>query len=226
MKTFKVIDLSRSLESGMPQSLSLPRFGIWQCLLKDWGDQVNCNALMIAEHIGTNCDAPYHALKKGKKIDDLAIDAFIGPGIVIDLTYKDPKSVISKVEIQEKEKEQGVCISENDIVLLRTDFDDTYWGNSPTIAKKLMERPTIGTDAAEYLISRRIKAVGMDTGSPDISGTDLPVHRLLLSNSVLIIETLTNLSKLPKDNFLFIALPLKIKGGSGSPVRAAAIVFD
>lgn len=226
MKGFKVIDLSRSLEMGMPQPLSLPRFGMWTCSQKDWGDQVNCNALMIAEHVGTNCDAPFHALDDGCTIDELPIDAFVGNGVVLNLTHKAPKSVISEADIQEQETKLGIRIQLEDIVLIYTGFDDQHWGSRPSIAKELKERPSIGMDAAEYLASKKIKAVGMDTGSPDITGTDLPIHQFLLSNGVLIIETLTHLSKLPPSGFLFVALPLKIKGGSGSPVRAAGIIFE
>jgi len=226
MNSFKVIDLSRTFELGMPQPLSLPRFGIWTCSRKKWGDQVNCNALMLAEHVGTNCDAPFHALENGKKIDELEVDAFVGNGIKFDFFKKEENSVISEFDIKEQERDLGINIEKNDIVLLRTGFDDKYWGNNPLIAKKLKNRPSLGLDAAQYFVSKKIKAVGMDTGSPDVTGTNLPVHQILLSNNILIIETLTNLAVLPTRGFFFVALPLKIKGGSGSPVRAAAIIFN
>jgi len=226
MKKYNVVDLSRTLEIGMPQPMSLPRLGMWLCLRQDWGDQVNCQALLLAEHVGTNCDAPFHVLQDGATIDSLPADAFMGPAVLVDLRHVAPLSIIDRPEIQAWEAGSGVAIREADIVVLMTGFDDKHWRLSPNAAKELKRRPSLGMDAAEYLAGKGIAAIGMDTGSPDVSGTDLPVHRYLLGRGVLIIESLTNLDQIPGPRFLFIALPLKIRGGSGSPVRAIAVTGD
>ncbi len=78
-------------------------------------------------------------------------------------------------------------------------------------------------DAAEHLISRSVAALGVDTLSPDPPAAlaSKPIHPVVLERQVLIIENLTNLEQLP-DFFLFLAFPLKIRGGSGSPIRAVA----
>jgi kynurenine formamidase len=222
----KIFDLSRVLEMGMPQPMSLPRFAIWNCASQDWEDQINCNAMLLAEHVGSNCDAPYHVLKDGKKMDELPVDAFIGPGIVLNFLGIEDNSIINAEDIKRAVRQQNLQIEKGQIILFYTGFDDKHWDTSPSISKKLKDRPTISEDAANYLVNKEIKAIGLDTGSPDITGTCLPIHHILLNANVLIIESLCNLGQLPDKNFLFIALPLNIKGGSGSPVRACGLVFE
>jgi len=222
----KIYDLSRIYEMRMPQSMSMPRFAIWPCSSQDWGDRVNCNAMLLAEHVGTNCDAPYHVIKDGKSIYDLPVDAFIGPGVMLDFQEIEDKAIIHEEDIRRCENQQNIAIGEGQIILFHTGFDDKQWGLTPLSVKKLMDRPTLGEDAAYYLISKKVKAIGLDTGSPDISGASLTIHNILLNANVLIIESLCHLEQLPEKGFLFIALPLNIKGGSGSPVRACAFVFD
>ncbi len=225
-KALTIIDLSRTLETDMPQSAALPRFEIAPYMAKAAGARVNCNILSLAEHMGTHCDAPFHIFSDGQSIDQLTVDAFVGNGVVLNFTHMTGKSVISAVDLERQEKVQNIQLETGDIVLIHTGFDDRHWTAGSRITEKIKDRPTLGLDAAEFMNSRGIKAVGLDTGSPDISGTELPVHQHLLKHQILIIESLTNLDLLPDTGFLFVALPLKIKGGSGSPVRAVAIIFN
>lgn len=224
MKPYTVVDLSHRLEMGMPSPGLLPRLGIWPCALQDWGDKVNCQAMIIAEHVGTNCDAPYHVLSDGATIDQLPVDAFMGPAVLVDMRAKRPQSTITADEIRAWEAQSGVEIRAGEIVVVMTGFDDKHWMPIPSVSNALKRRPALGMDAAEYLVSKQVKAVGMDTGSPDVTGTDLPVHRYLLGQGCLIVECLTNLHAIGASRFFFIALPLNIKGGSGSTCRAVALV--
>lgn len=226
MKGYKVTDLSHPVEVGMPTPGALPRTGIWDCCRLEWGDQVNCQALLIAEHAGTNCDAPYHVMDDGETLDQMPVDAFMGPAIRVDMRHVPEKGVITKQELQAWEEKSGISIQQGDIVVLWTGFEDKYWKPKPTVAKVLKQRPSLGLDAAQYLVDKKIAAIGMDAGSPDVTGTDLPVHRLLLGSGVLIIESLANLDQIPDAKFAFIALPLNIKKGSGCPARAVAVTGD
>jgi len=226
MQQIKVYDISRTYEMGMPQSMSLPRFAAWPCSSQEWGDRVNCNAVLLAEHVGSHCDAPYHLFKDGKKINELPVDAFIGPGLMLNFLGIEDQAIIHEKDIKRCESQQKLQIEEGNIILFHTGFDDKHWGSTPSNVKIQKDRPTISEDAAYYLISKKIKAIGMDTGSPDITGTCLPIHKILLNANVLIIESLCHLEQLPEKDFLFVALPLNIKGGSGSPVRACAFVFE
>jgi len=226
MKTYAVTDLSHPIEVGMPTPGALPRTGIWDCCLLEWGDQVNCQAILISEHSGTNCDAPYHVLADGKTLDQMPVDSFMGPAILVDMRHKEENSVITKQDLEEWESRSGISIRQGDIVVFWTGFEKKYWKAVPTVAKILKRRPSLGLDAAQYLVDKKVAAIGMDTGSPDLTGTNLPVHHLLLGSGVLIIESLANLDQIPDVKFTFIALPLNIKKGSGCPARAVAVTGD
>jgi kynurenine formamidase len=84
--------------------------------------------------------------------------------------------------------------------------------------------PGLSEDAAEYLINKKVNAVGIDSPSIDRgSDSNFPVHKLLLSNEILIVENLCNLGKIDNQNFTLIMTPLRLSGASGSPIRAIAI---
>jgi kynurenine formamidase len=98
------------------------------------------------------------------------------------------------------------------------------WALRPDDVDFLTDWPGLGPDCVELLLERGVKAVGVDTLSPDVFGdTVSPVHRALLGEGVVIVENLANLSRLPP-RFYLLALPLKIKGGTGAPCRATALV--
>jgi len=226
MTSVKIIDLSRALKPGGPETTALPRFASWWYARCEWGDAVNFQAMLISEHTGTNVDAPKHVLDEGETIDQLPIDAFLGPSVVLDLRHLESLDDITPQIIQEAEAKLTSEIQPGDIVLLMTKYDELHWEPYPKGYAKLRNRPALTPDAADYLVQKRIKAIGVDTVSPDVSGSPLPVHQILLSHGVLIIEALSNLDQIPEGRCLFVALPLKIHGGSGSPVRAVAIVGD
>lgn len=219
----QIIDLSRTLQPGMPETPALPRFSAWWYLQQSLGDAVDLQAMFITEHTGTNVDAPRHVIPEGETIDNLPLDAFIGPALVLDLRYLEPLSEITVEILQAAEAEAERTIEAGDIVLLMTGHDDRHWSLTPTVYRDMKKRPALTVGAADYLVEREIKALGVDTTSPDISGTPLPVHHRLLGNGVRIIEGLTRLDRIPPGKFFFMALPLKIHGGTGSPVRAIAV---
>lgn len=225
MKLIKIIDLSHTLEPGAPQPKDAPPFALTSLTSTAKGDRANSGWLAVPEHFSTHCDAPYHANENWPSIEAVPLSAFTGPGIVLNLSGIHEKSAISAADIQESETQQGLVIESGMIVLLNTGFDDQYWKTKEGAAKQLKNQPYLTEDAGEFLISRKIKGLGMDMGSPDESGADLTFHHLLLGNGILIYEHLTQLDQLPKTGFLFTALPLKIKGASGSPVRAAGLIF-
>lgn len=222
----RVIDLSRTLRQGEPETSALPRFAAWWYARQDWGDAVNFQAMLVSEHTGTNVDAPRHILAEGETVDQLPVDAFFGPAVVLDLRHLEPLAEITPQVLGAVEAAASVEIRSGDIVLLMTKHDERHWEHRPKGYAKLKDRPALTVEAAEYLAAKGVKAIGVDTVSPDVSGSPLPVHRHLLGQGVLIIEALSDLDQIPAGRFLFVALPLKIQGGSGSPVRAVAVVGD
>jgi kynurenine formamidase len=192
------------------------------------------NSLSTPEHGGTHLDAPIHFSEKGLTVDRLPLDQLIGPAAVIDVTVKaaaDRDYRLTREDVLAFEKAHG-AITPRTIVLLRTGWSrhwpnaKTYLGDdTPGDASKL-SFPSYGGDAARLLVEeRRVGALGVDTASIDYGrSTDFDVHRIAAARNVAGLENLTNLDQLPPRGAHVIALPMKIEGGSGGPLRAIALV--
>jgi kynurenine formamidase len=146
----------------------------------------------------------------------------IGRGVHLDCRACKEGDYVSSQQITDWESRHGP-IAQGDIVLF--DFGwSARWGLRPHDQPYVERWPGVSMGAAEYLISKSVAAMGVDTLSPDPPEAlrANPIHPVVLEKHLLIIENLTNLGELP-DFFVFVALPLKIRAGSGSPVRAVAL---
>ncbi len=222
-RKFNFIDLSQPLYNGIPLAGALPRFQSSLYLSLDAGDTCNCYSSVLSDHTGTHCDAPFHVLPDGKKLDQYPVDACSGTAICLDVTECEGQAItleaMKKAESRCREMEKG------DIVLFYTGHS-RYWGKRPEGMEYLKNRPWIDPPATQYLINKKIKAIGIDVGGPDPLGAGHIVHDLLLSHEILIVETLTNLSSVVNREFLFLAFPLKLVGTSGAPLRAVAMLEE
>jgi kynurenine formamidase len=136
--------------------------------------------------------------------------------MVIDCSHLSSGDLITREILQSSAPE----IKANDFVLFHTGWSQ-LWG-SPAYYSNF---PVLNEESAKYLASFHLKGTGSDTISFDPSdSTDLPVHHTLLAKGMILIENLVNLERLPKSGFIFSCLPLKIKDGDGSPVRAVGII--
>jgi len=156
-------------------------------------------------HVGTHMDAPAHMIENGTSLDQISIDTFAGRGVYVR-TGKD-------IELKSFE-EAG--LREGDIVLVHTGMSDEYY--SPSYFESY---PVLSEEIAQYLIEKKIKAVGLDTCSPD--RPPFPIHKLLLGSGILIIENLTNLAALEGKEFTVYSFPIKL-ALDGAPVRVVAEV--
>jgi kynurenine formamidase len=194
----------------------------------------SANMLCTPEHGGTHLDAPYHFFEKGLTTDKVPLQQLIAPAVVIDITRQSAANRdyrLTREDVAAFEKANG-RIERGSIVLLRTGWS-RYWPNAkaylgddtPNDASKL-SFPSYGADAARMLVEDRgAGALGVDTASTDYGrSTDFEVHRILAPKGVAGLENLTNLDQLPARGALLIALPMKIEGGSGGPLRAVALV--
>lgn len=137
------------------------------------------------------------------------------------MSYIPPAQTIGIEQIKIWE-EKHQPIKENDIVIFYTGYQHR-WAKRPNDKEFLRDWPGLSRDVAQYLANRKIKAVGTDAMTVDAYIHDnYPAHDIFLNKEILIIENLNNIDKLP-DNFIFIALPLKIANGSASPIRAVAL---
>ena len=189
-----------------------------------------------AEHGGTHIDAPVHFAKGHNSVDQIPISQLIGPAIVIDVQKQceqNPDYLISTADFQNWERKYGQ-IPVGTIVLLRTGFGKyypdrkRYLGTDQRGAAAVanLHFPGLAPEAALWLTQNRsIKAIGLDTASIDYGQSKLfESHRTLFAKDIPALENVANLDKLPARGFTVIALPMKIKGGSGGPLRIIALL--
>jgi len=159
-------------------------------------------------------DAPSHFASNASTIDKISIGRFISNAILIKLK-KGSNQLITADEI----KAPNVSIKQGDTIVL-----STLWENEIDKDYFFSHCPGLTEDAAKYLIDKKVNAVGIDSPSIDRgSESSFAVHKLLLSNEILIVENLCNLDKLNCQYFTLIMTPLKLSGASGSPIRAIAV---
>lgn len=195
------------------------------------------NNFSTAEHGGTHIDAPIHFAKNGKSVDEIPLEKLIGNAIKIDVSSKalnNPDYIISIEDFKNWEKNEGITIPDNSIILLQTGYSKFYpdkikylgTNNRGEDAVKQLHFPGLSAEAAQWLVeNRNINAIGIDTPSIDYGQSEyFKSHVTLLSQDIPAFENLTNLDKLPTNGFQIIALPMKIRKGSGAPLRIIAIL--
>jgi kynurenine formamidase len=194
------------------------------------------NNFSMAEHGGTHLDAPVHFAEGRHTADQIPVEQLMGAGVVLDVSEKctrDADYQVTAEDFAAWERAHG-RLPDGVIVLLRTGFGRrwpdrrSYMGTDergPEAVAKL-HFPGLHPDAARWLVVKRsVKAVGLDTPSIDFGQSKLfESHRVLFEGNIPAFENLANLEQLPTEGFHVIALPMKIKGGSGGPLRAVAIV--
>jgi len=189
-----------------------------------------------AEHGGTHLDAPIHFAAGKWTVDQIPLDRLIGDVVVVDVSAAcaaDADHQVSVADLTAWEQAHG-AIAPGTIVLLRTDFSKrwpdaaTYMGTPDRgdAAVSKLHFPGLHPEAAKWLAdARQVKAVGLDTASIDYGQSTLfESHRTLYERNIPAFENLTNLDQVPARGATIVALPMKIKGGSGAPLRAVAMV--
>jgi kynurenine formamidase len=187
-----------------------------------------------AEHGGTHLDAPVHFAKGRHTVDQIPLEQLMGNGIVIDVTSQcaaNPDYLVSVADFQTWEKRNG-RIRPSTIVFLRTGFGKYYPNRKQYLgtdergaqAVAKLHFPGLDPAAARWLTKNRsIKAIGLDTASIDYGQSTLfESHRILFDKNIPAFENVANLDQLPSKGFSVIALPMKIKNGSGGPLRIVA----
>ncbi len=202
----------------------------------DGGYFYSANTFCTAEHGGTHIDAPVHFYEGRNSVEKIPLEDLIGTAIVVDVSDKcelNRDHLISLEDFHQWEKKNGE-INERTIVLLRTGFGkywpdrEKYMGTNErgegAVAK--LHFPGLHPEAAKWLAeTRKIKAVGIDTPSIDYGQSTLfETHVILGKNNIPIFENVANLHLLPEKEILLLALPIKIKGGSGGPARIIALI--
>ena len=226
----EIIDLSQEIFSGMPVFPGLPEVDItihvsheeWDGITDSGIVSPAVNRLVMGEHTGTHVDAINHMARqhRGQSIDTMPLTMFYTEGICLDLSQKGLRELIEVEDLERALSVAGLEIRRGDTVLLYTDhyrraYGTDDWHNGPGIS----------TDAARWLGRQGIAAFGVEMASPGVRGvSNKEVHHVCGELGFTHYENMVNLHQLVgRGRFRFIGLPLKIRGGTGSPVRAVAV---
>jgi arylformamidase len=191
-----------------------PSFEKYSTLQKDG---VDLTKITMGSHTGTHLDAPRHFIPHGIGIDKIPPNKLIGEAYVADLSKKPIGSGITSKDLRRELEEE---IERDDIVVIYTGCSE-HWGD-----KSINRDYTYLTgDAAEYLVSKRVRAVGIDFLSVEkFKAAEPVVHKTLLSNGIFIIESLSSaLKQFVGKRILMICMPIKLLDGDGAPSRVVGV---
>lgn len=206
----RVVDLS------LPVNNRMPGVDIWDARRLE-RDGWNASTLALYSHSGTHMDAPFHFLPDGATLDQQDLSVCIGPATMVNLAPAKPQQLITVADLGDIANQ----IKPGARLLFRTDWYKRY--GTPEYRDLL---PRISLKLAEWLVEHKVAMIGVEPPSvADVNNMQelTDVHQTLFRGNVLIVEGLANLDQIQSANFDFIALPMKISGGDGSPVRAIAI---
>ena len=237
LATARVVDLSHAFDEKTlywptsPTAFKLERLSHGRT---EGGFFYSANSLCTPEHGGTHLDAPVHFGEGRRTVDQVPASELIAPAVVIDVTARaaaDQDYVLKREDLAAWEKKNGE-IPARAIVLLRTGWSarwpdrKRYLGDDRRGDASHLHFPSYGREAAQFLLqTRKVGALGVDTASIDHGPSkDFIVHQLAAAANVPGLENLTNLQELPERGAWLIALPMKIAGGSGGPLRAVALI--
>jgi kynurenine formamidase len=226
----EIIDLTQEIFTGMPVFPGLPEVKISVYVShEDWDGITDSDVispavhrLEMGEHTGTHVDAINHMARQYREqsIDKMSLATFYTPGICLDLSQKGLRELIEPADLERAISGAGLEIKQGDTVLLYTDhyrrtFGTVDWDNGPGIS----------VEAARWLGEQAISAFGVETASPGVRHvSNKQVHYVCGELGFTHYENMINLDQLiGRGRFRFIGLPLKIRGGTGSPVRAVAV---
>jgi len=206
----RIIDLSLPINNAMPGVEITPARRLEQ-------DGWNATTLSLYSHCGTHMDAPRHFLPEGNTLDQQSLDVLVGAAIIVDLAPAKPRQLITVEDLSPVANR----IQPGSRLLFRTDWHKRY--GMPEYRNEL---PRISLELATWLGEKQVALIGVEPPSvADVNNirelTD--VHQTLFRGNVVIVEGLANLDQISTPTIQFVALPMKIVGGDGSPVRAIAI---
>ena len=200
----KLIDISRPIHTGMPNWPG-DTAAIFQLVAtKAQGSSVNVGKLTMSVHNGTHADATFHFDDTGARIDQVPPETYVGPALVVDVRGHDSITI---------EQLSAHDFSQTPRVLFKTDS----WTNPALFPENW---PLLAVDVPAWLAARGVKLCGFDVPSVDApTSKDLPIHHAIGRSNIVILENL-DLHAVAPGVYELIALPLRIVGGDGSPIRA------
>ncbi|MEY9973323.1 arylformamidase [Lysinibacillus sp. RC46] len=224
----KIIDLTLEIYDGLVSYTSHPPIAIQEeSTFENSGHRyvAPCEGfesrfLRMSDHSGTHIDAPIHFIRGGESTAEMDLTKTYGEAVLLDVSsFKDPYEPVTAEMLKNAEQRQGITVQRGDIVLVRT--RTANWGEGDFFAEY-----AFATCAGDWLLEKQVKCIGLDLANIDVHDSmKREVHLKLLSVPIYIVENLVNLEQLPlSGRFTFMALPLKLKNSTASPVRAIAFI--
>ncbi len=229
----EIIDLSQEIYTGMPTFAGMPEVEVTVHASHEQWDHITdsevvspaVHKLSFGEHTGTHVDAFNHMGRqyRGQSIDTMPLTVFYTEGICLDLSHKGLRQLIEIKDLEKAQELAGLQIKRRDTVLLYTDHYRRTFGTDGW-----QRGPGLSADAASWLGEQRIAAFGVEPSAPGVLHvSNKEVHRICGKLGFTHYENMINLHLLVgRGRFRFIGLPLRIRGGTGSPVRAVAVFED
>jgi len=230
MPTF--IDLSQEIYQGMPIYPGHQKTIIWthhthEEVAKNFegGFSYQSRGVLFSDHGPTHVDAISHLdpRPEAPSIEKMPLDTFYGEATCIDVSHKKPHEYISAADMDEALAKSGAELHKGDILLIYTGTVDRLGGTMEYTS----QYPGLDESASNWLVEKGVKTFGVDCPSPDnpISRT-YPCHMMCREHGLTHYENLANLDKLVGKRFTFIGFPLRFRDGTGSPVRAVAVLDE
>jgi len=226
----KIIDLSQEIYQGMPVYPGHLKTVIWthlsheECQRQLGGDfSYETRGIMLCDHGPTHIDSVSHLSRRpdAESIDQLSLEKCITSAICIDVSDIPQKTQFGAEKIKDELKKWGLDIRQGDTVLFYTGQYDNYYGKP----EYTTDYPGLNREATDFIIDQGCVNFGVDSPSPDMWYDKMyPCHSTCGERGVTHMENLCNLGKLIGKRFTFVALPLKIRNGTGSPIRPVAIL--
>jgi len=223
----EVIDLSHELYNNMPgvsetsTALFFPLDTHHRTTMHSQGELTMENKMiLVSEHLSTHFDAPYHFDPDGLTVERYPIEKLVLPGHLLDFTSKGVREAITRDDFEQAAVRSGRKIGPGTALVAWTG-QDVNWGKGGWVK----ERPYVGRETAMWLVEQKIGLFATDLiGIDDPDDWRWTTHAAFLKNGLPMVQQLCNLGTLQGKEFYFVALPLKIRGGTGCPVRAISLV--
>jgi kynurenine formamidase len=226
----RLVDLTQEIYVGMPVYPGHLKTVIWEHAsheetkpIFEGGFSFQSLGLLLSDHGPTHVDAVSHfdPSVDAATMGDMALENFYGPATCIDVSGAAPRTDISVEDVERSVSASGVPVEEGDVLLFRTGVEAEL-GGTPAYTR---EYPGLAAEVGDWLSERKVRAFGVDTPSPDNpASSTYPIHMMSRRTGITHYENLANLDQVVGRRFTFIGFPLRIRGGSGSPVRAVAVV--
>ena len=232
-----VTDLSHTIQADDPTFPGHQRTLLWQHLTHEETQRLGLTrppysyqvvGFTMCDHSSTHVDAINHVVDRpdARSIDLLPLQWFIAPGVWLDFAWKEPNGYITRDDVDREIERAGVTIRPQSVVLYHTGWYRKFRSDRFGYVR---DYPGLDRGATERLNDLGAVSIGADAPSIDswleVSQVKVqPAHIVCREREILNIENLANVDRIPARSFWFVGLPLKIRGGSGSPFRGVALV--